>query len=229
MIKAIQYDDNNHCGKPVDEYVAMFNPETISESLQMSYDSSQPQGRKGTDQKFKNVGARVFQFQLFIDGTGAANLDVNQGKKKEDIVKENIDLFKKVTGYDGQIHKNRYCSLNWGNMYVKHTVLQQMSIQYTFFHPSGKPLRATVSVTFVEHIRNEEQERNAKNESPDLTHARIIKSSDNLPLMCYEVYNDVKHYVDIARFNNLDTLMELIDVSPSSELLFPPINKSDIT
>ena len=226
-IKGIQYDDNNHCGKPVGEYVAMFNPEKYVESHQVNYDSSQPHGRRGADQKFQSVGCRRFQFQLLVDGTGAANLEVNKNKKKEDIVTDNITLFKQVTGYDGKIHKNRYCTLNWGSMYVKHSVLQSLTIQYTLFHPNGKPLRATLSVTFVEHIRNEEQERQAKNESPDLTHARLIKSSDNLPLMCFEVYNDVKHYFDIARANQLDTIMEIMDLVPGNELFFPPIDKSD--
>jgi nucleoid-associated protein YgaU len=56
--------------------------------------------------------------------------------------------------------------------------------------------------------------------SPDLTHSRLVRGGDTLPLLTAEVYGSPAQMLKIARFNDLDQLREL---KPGRELLFPPI------
>jgi nucleoid-associated protein YgaU len=58
--------------------------------------------------------------------------------------------------------------------------------------------------------------------SPDLTHYRIVKAGDNLPLMTQRIYGDPKYYLEVARVNKLVNFRNL---KPGQAIYFPPIEK----
>jgi nucleoid-associated protein YgaU len=60
------------------------------------------------------------------------------------------------------------------------------------------------------------------NSSPDLTHYRVIKKGDTLPLMCYRIYGDSKYYIQVAKANKLSNFRHLKE---GEEIFFPPIAK----
>jgi nucleoid-associated protein YgaU len=60
--------------------------------------------------------------------------------------------------------------------------------------------------------------------SADLTHARIVKEGETLPLISEKVYGDSKYYMEIARFNGLKNFR---NIAAGTELILPPINKEE--
>jgi nucleoid-associated protein YgaU len=56
--------------------------------------------------------------------------------------------------------------------------------------------------------------------SPDLTHSRIVKAGDTLPLLSKEIYGTANHYLWIAQQNQLDDFRNLM---PGQRLFFPPL------
>jgi len=56
--------------------------------------------------------------------------------------------------------------------------------------------------------------------SPDLTHSRIVKNGDTLPLLSKEIYGSSSHYLWIAQQNQLDDFRNL---TPGHRLFFPPL------
>jgi nucleoid-associated protein YgaU len=62
----------------------------------------------------------------------------------------------------------------------------------------------------------------AQDESPDLTHIRLVKAGDTLPEMCFNIYGDPRYYLDVARQNRLDNFRKL---EPGTRIFFPPIEK----
>jgi len=62
----------------------------------------------------------------------------------------------------------------------------------------------------------------AQDQSPDLTHVRLIKAGDNLPSLCSQIYGDPSYYLAVARANQIDNFRELV---PGTNVFFPPLEK----
>ena len=87
-------------------------------------------------------------------------------------------------------------------------------------NPAGPRSRARLATQFVEDLNPSKRERLAGKSSPDLTHSRVVRSGDSLPLLCKEVYGSALHYLDVARANRLD---DFRDLEPGQVLAFPPL------
>jgi hypothetical protein len=198
-------------GFPVGIYLAMFNPESFSVEHRVNYDKTTAPGRIGTESKFRNVEAQTVSFNFLIDGTGAS------GEKRE--VFADIELFKYVVGYFGEIHRPHYLILQWGTFLMK-CVLESMTIKYELFRPDGTPLRAAISASFSAFTAGLLETLLAGRSSPDLSHVRIVKEGDTLPLMSYRIYGDASLYIEVARVNKLNDFRNL---KPGDRLIFPPI------
>jgi len=59
-------------------------------------------------------------------------------------------------------------------------------------------------------------------QSPDLTHIRIVKEGDTLPLLCHQVYGDPKYYIAVAAVNGLNDFRNL---KKGERIMFPPLEK----
>lgn len=103
--------------------------------------------------------------------------------------------------YDGENHEPNHVRLLGGSL-IFCGRLESMSVEYTLFKPSGKPLRANRS-------------------SPDLSHVIEVKAGDDaLPLLCDRVYKDCSCYLEVARVNHITHFR---DIAPGRKLHFPPL------
>jgi nucleoid-associated protein YgaU len=62
----------------------------------------------------------------------------------------------------------------------------------------------------------------AQDESPDLTHVRLIKDGDTLPALCHAIYGDPLRYLQVASVNGLDDFRRL---EAGTRLVFPPLER----
>ncbi len=198
-------------GPPWYVYRAMFNPETFTVSQKVVYDQSSVPGRTSAEPAFRNIETQTFKFDFLIDGTGAA------GKKRN--VHADIMLFKRVTGFQGLIHRPHYLIIIWGTFIVR-CVLDSMNIKYELFDRAGLPLRATISASFLEYTENHHESLLANRSSPDLTHLKIVREGDSLPLLTQQVYGDASYYPEVARVNGLNSFR---DIKAGDEIYFPPL------
>ena len=154
--------------------------------------------------------------ELVLDGTGV----VKSSNSQPVSVKDQIDLLKSVVyTYVGSKHEAPIVQLTWGS-FLFYGRVESLKFDYTLFKPSGVPLRAKVSLTFIEYQSSEEIVKEAQNESPDLTHLVEVKAGDTLPLLCYRIYQNSAYYPDVARINNLT---HFNDIKPGMQLKFPPL------
>lgn len=212
LIKA--YTEADYSGDPIGEFEAYVNPNEITLSYEMEYDEAQGSGTTGSRMEFKKVKPGDMSLTFFIDGTGANGVTID--------VQEKIESFQTVTGYNGEIHRPNYLKVAWGTLSVKRCVLKSASIAYKLFKPDGVPLRAVITANFSDNSDDETRVALAQDESPDLTHARMVKAGDSLPMMCYRIYGSPDYYLDVARANNLDDFRNIL---PGTRLLFPPLEK----
>ncbi len=180
----------------------------------MEYDSAQGSGTTNSRMEFKKMKPGDMSLSLFIDGTGANGVAID--------VQEKIAKFQTVTGYNGNIHRPNYLKVAWGTLQIKRCVLKGASIAYKMFKPDGVPLRAIISADFTDNSDDQTRVAIAQDESPDLTHMRLVKAGDTLPALCYEIYGDAQYYLEVAKANRIDNFRSL---SPGLRILFPPLEK----
>jgi hypothetical protein len=200
-----------------DPFIAMMNPEAYSIDTKMVFNDTQAQGTSGNTPKFELKPPEEMSFEFLFDNTG-----IIDGSPGENITQKIQDFSVFLMGYDGATHEPKFFKLAWGTLLFKGRCTG-LNIQYKLFNPDGAPIRAICKVTFKE-VKEENlrvAEENAQ--SPDLTHYRVVKKGDTLPLMCYLIYGDSRHYLEVARANRLPNFRKL---TVGEEIFFPPFSKT---
>lgn len=204
------------------EYVALVNPERYSYSHKTDFEKLIGSGQTEGVLQFKKTEPKELELDLLFDRTGVFP---ERPKDKENGVNEDIELFQKVAlAFNGDIHQPNYVQIKWGSLIFQGR-LSEMNVDYKLFHSNGKPLRAVAKVKFISSSDAELIAAKENKKSPDLTHVRIVKEGDTLPLMTYRVYGDSKYYLEVAKVNKLSSFRKLI---VGQEIVFPPILKVGI-
>lgn len=164
------------------------------------------------------------KLDLVIDGSGVTDYSlIRLLGLGSDSVSEQIDKFLELCFFmDGNIHEPKFLKLQWGDGPLKEfdCRLQSVDIKYTSFDRDGSPLRAELTTVFVEDLDSAKRLRLEGKSSPDLSHSRVVKSGDTLPLLCKEIYGSSEYYIRVAEANQLDDFRNL---TPGQELVFPPL------
>lgn len=189
------------------------NPSSYKSNYSVEYNKEGGTGMAGKTLDFKGIPPETVSFDIHFDATGVVN------GNSEDIGTQ-LDQFKQTClEYNGSIHQPNFLIISWGTLQFR-CKLTSLNINYTLFKSDGTPLRAVASTQFEEALSVEEITRQQGNQSPDLTHAILIKAGDKLPLICKEIYNDPDYYLEVARFNNLVNFRNL---EPGMVIHVPPI------
>ena len=204
------YKDKNF-GSSVGSYKALINPETYTQNFSITYNEEQGQGTPDASIKYEKSPPSTLSFELIFDATGVVS------GKRTDLTKELNDFKKIAYTYNGGIHEPNYLKLLWGNAMLYKCRLTSLKITYTLFKPDGTPLRAKATVDFKEY---QTPTQALEDNSPDMTHVRVVKSGDLLPAMVDDVYGDQGYVLQVAEHNQLDNLLEL---DSGQKLYFPPI------
>lgn len=205
---SIQFADSEKVG----EFPVMFNPAAYSQKFEIEYNEDQAQGTSGSAQSFGRIKPQEYTFEFLFDGTGTAAEKVNVA----DVISEFLDL---TCRFDGELHRPYYLKIHWGHL-VSRCIMKSATVTYTLFQPDGFPLRATVSATFSEISDDELRVAEEGRSSPDLTHYREVRDGDDLPLMCYRIYGDMAHYLEVARYNGITDFRR---IGTGTRIAFPPL------
>lgn len=208
------YEKADYSGDHAKEFEAYVNPNEITISYEIEYETASGAGTTNSRMEFKKAKPGDMSLTLFLDGTGA------NGRACD--VQAKVEQFQDVTGYNGKIHRTSYLKIGWGTLKIKRCVLKSASIAYKLFKPDGVPLRAVITAAFIDNSDDKTRVAMAQDESPDLTHFRLVKAGDTLPMLCHEIYGDPGMYLRVARANELDDFRELV---PGTRLRFPPLEK----
>jgi hypothetical protein len=208
------YTQADYSGSSIGEFEAYLNPQEITLAYEMEYDSAQGSGTTNSRMEFKKVKPGDLSLTFFLDGTGANGNRID--------VQQKIEQFQTITGYNGDIHRPNYLIVAWGTMQIKRCILKSASIAYKLFQSNGVPQRAIITANFSDNSDDQTRVAIAQDQSPDLTHLRVIKAGDNLPRLCNEIYGDPLYYLEVARANGIDDFRNL---PAGTRVFFPPIAK----
>jgi hypothetical protein len=200
-----------------DSIDAFINPESYSINYGVKYETSKEKLNNASTQIFTGMNTSSLDLDLVVDGTGVVRM-----KGFTDVESYLKTLKGIVYDYQGKYHRPNYIKIDWGKKLEFCGVCESMTTKYTLFRPDGTPLRATVKLKIKENIDFKTKLNMASRSSPDLTHVRIFRAGDNLPLLTYQIYGDCSHYADVARFNNISHFGAL---RPGDKIYFPPLKK----
>ena len=198
-------------------FVAMMNPETYAIDKKMEFNLKQGHGTSGHQPKFELKLPEEMSFEFLFDNTG-----IIDGQPSTNLTQKIDDFSELLMGYDGSTHEPKFFKLVWGTLLFKGRCTA-LNIAYKLFNPDGAPIRAICKVTFKEMKEEKLRVAQEDNHSPDLTHYRIVKKGDTLPMMCFLIYGDARYYLEVARANKLINFRKL---NIGDELFFPPFAKT---
>ncbi|RFS19326.1 LysM peptidoglycan-binding domain-containing protein [Chitinophaga silvatica] len=211
------------------DFTVLLNPEGYTRSYKIKYKEQQASGTKSQQMNFDKVEPEDIDMEFVFDKTGAlpgtfkSKNQAGISEESKDGIWPDIIQFKKVVyDYKGVIHQPPYLIIQWGELIFK-CVLKEMTINFKLFKPDGIPLRAIVKCKFTSTVENELRVRQQGDQSPDITHKRIVQAGDTLPMLCYKVYDDPAYYLQVAQANKLADFRNL---TPGMELIFPPVQKT---
>lgn len=223
------YEDVDFENATGDTFTAMYNPNTFSQSFTTVWDDQTATGATADTQAYQRRSSDSVSFEFLFDGTGVSgvggtSVDLNPAVGEAGYVQEQIDAFLTITQeLNSSTHQPNFLQLSWGT-FIFNGVLANATVAYKLFHSSGAPLRATVTASFRQNVSRTEQAAEARLQSPDLTHFRLVKAGETLPLIAQKVYGDPLMYLEIARVNDINNFRKL---TAGQKLVLPPINKKE--
>jgi nucleoid-associated protein YgaU len=120
---------------------------------------------------------------------------------------------------DQELHRPPVCRLKWGDFTIFTGVMTQLNQRFTMFLPTGIPVRATLSCTFVEY-RTEAHIKASEPHSADVAKTRMVQRNDTLQSIAAEEYNDPSLWRLIARANSM---VNPRDLRPGTVLMIPKL------
>jgi hypothetical protein len=203
-------------------FKAMYNPESFSQKYEIGYSVSTTSNKI----EYSREKPQELNLHLVLDGTHVEVLGVEQIAAQKSVSQRLKDFFKWTFEMNGSIHEPNFLRVIWGGEHNGgldfDCRLLSANVTYTSFERDGSPLRAELDIVLISDTEVVKRAAIARKNSPDLTHLRLVKSGDTLPLLCQEIYGSTHHYLRIAEFNQLNNFRNL---TPGQMLRFPPLDQ----
>jgi nucleoid-associated protein YgaU len=155
--------------------------------------------------EFGGGGSRQLTMDLFYDVTEPVN-----GRKIPD-VREETNKLVALSRIHRDLERPPVVKIAWGAAEPTNSdfpffgVITQLTQTFKLFSHDGKPLRADVSVTFLEFLY---PEKDIHLTDPDFT-TRRVRRGDTLSAIAAEAYGDPARWRIIAETNGLDDPRQL--------------------
>ncbi len=156
---------------------------------------------------------------LFFDSTEDGTADTATP------VTERTDRFYDMVKIDPDTHAPPVLLFTWGGTAFPGAdrkglkcVVASVRQQFTFFSPSGVPLRAKLTVDLREYKTLGEQLRQLKLRSADHTKAEVVSAGDTITGIAFRAYGDPAEWRRIAAANGIENPLAL---TPGTILRIP--------
>ncbi|MCP5013273.1 MAG: LysM peptidoglycan-binding domain-containing protein [Aestuariibacter sp.] len=206
---------------------ALFNPKEflISSSLKWKTKGGEAVGEETVlKQKFESRVPKTISVDLFFDsyeqrdtGLFAAIPSINPFPTPDATdVREYTNPLLALATINEELHRPPVCKLSWGDFEDIFTgVLTKLDQKFTMFMPSGMPVRATVSCSFMESDMVVLELHSA-----DITKTVQVMPQDTLHSIAIRQYGDASQWRRIARANQI---MNPRLLTPGMRLIIPTL------
>lgn len=176
--------------------------------------------------QFIRGDAETLSLELFFDSTDGGTGDGATS------VTDKVMQFQKLVSVDGNLHAPPIVRITWGDglpgpaiatgprMTQVDVIVTSVARRYTLFNPTGRPLRATVTLQMRVYWTIGEQTQLLNYRSADHTRTHAVREGETLPLIAWDAYSDASKWRVIAEHNGLSQTRDL----PAGLILqLPPV------
>ncbi len=220
-------DEND---KPIETFSVLFNPTeyTLNKAVQLA--EHPIPGLDSPVIQFVRGQAETLGFDLFFDSTD----ERENGRPKP--VTEYTDKFFRLVKMRGDLHAPPVCRFSWGGKDFPGShldegiksqqrdsfkcVVESVRQRFTFFDPTGVPLRAILTVALREYKTLLEQLRQLDLHSTDHTHVHTVRQGETLASIAADVYGDPSEWRRIAEHNGV---VDPLALAPGALLELAPL------
>jgi hypothetical protein len=200
------------------KFMTAITPKSYMWHYKVEQNKEQGQGTSTTPPGYIRTVPQELDIEIVFDRTGV----FKDFPPHEKGVELDLEKFREIIfDYKGENHKPNYIEITWGTLAFQ-GVLTEMTIEHKLFRPDAAVLRAVAKLKFTQFTKDDLRAAKEKNQSPDLTHYRIVKEGDTLPLMAFDIYGDSRYYLEVAKVNKIANFRKLVI---GQQLWFPPIQK----
>jgi nucleoid-associated protein YgaU len=183
-----------------------FNPTQYSISMSNTWNVKPVTGKKGPPKaQFGGSQPKELSLDLLFDASDSSK-DV-----RSEVVDKLFDLMqaneKLASGQSKKSARPPTVTFTWGKQ-VLQAVVKSLSVQYTLFHPDGKPIRAAVKLTLMEVPRGGLEGQNPTTRG-EVLRTHLVRDGDSLQSIAYETYSDPTRWRVIAEANGIDDPLRL--------------------
>jgi hypothetical protein len=227
-IQAYSKGDYSPSSKIGDKFSVQVNPESYRVSYVVEHDDTQGIGTAAANLRFNKIRPPDLSLDVLFDNTGvikdastlAAAFANPLSSGTDTNVTRQIETFKhNILDYNGSVHQSNFLKLHWGTLTFKGKV-SSMDIEFKLFATDGSPIRAIAHMGFRGSIQDDLRVALEDRQSPDITHRRVFSAFDRFTLMTGDIYGDGAYYIQVARFNHLNSFRK---IARGTVLIFPPL------
>jgi hypothetical protein len=193
----------------------MFNPQdyTVKKSNRFRTDIDD-QLRKPPKPEFKGYGRSELTLKQLVFDT------YETGENLTDTTNKLWDLMR-PTDPSSEDSTPPEVKFEWSTFFFQ-AFIQDMSISYTLFDKDGHPVRAEVTITFIESddpTRHPHERQNPTSGGGEIQEIRQVTRGDRLDLIAANVYGDATKWRLIADHNGITNPRSL---QPGQMIVIPP-------
>ncbi|MPZ49088.1 MAG: LysM peptidoglycan-binding domain-containing protein [Dehalococcoidia bacterium] len=200
---------------PGGEVQFQYNPTKYSVNKALQWKAGEQKGKDAPSLEFVQGQGRSISMDLLMD-------DYEDGQDVATRVKQ-LDKFTQVNegnAKDASKARPPRVMFMWSNDHSQFkAVIKSMNVNYTLFHPSGKPARATVNLQLQEWPDKPEATNPTSMGSAGLRAHRVV-SGETLDLIAFRELGAASRWHYIADLNNLD---DPLSITPGQYLVIAPL------
>jgi hypothetical protein len=182
-----------------EEFSVLFNPSEYTIEDASSWSDQEKMGQK-PELHYTGGQRKKLSMELFFD-TYESHADV----------REHTFKIANLLVFNSEAHRPPKVTLSWGPGAPGGThadfpftgVLESLKQQFVLFLGDGTPVRAKLSVVFLEFTLPEEELEENEPHSPDHTKAYVVKRGDTLSGIAGMFYGDPREWRHIAEENDI--------------------------
>jgi hypothetical protein len=191
-------------GKPA--LTCWFNPKEYSITKTNAWDFDKVVGKAVPVAQFGGGEPRKLSLDLLFDATD----------NTRDVRSVTDQLFRMMevdtslaSGKSKNSGRPPMVTFSWGEFVSFKSVIESLSVQYTLFDQTGKPLRAQVKLSLIQAAKAEDASSQNPTTRGEVLSTHIVRDGDSLPSIAYAAYGDAAAWRVIAEANNIDDPLRL--------------------
>lgn len=204
----------------------LFNPAEYSIERANVYKATPVPGLGSPLIQFINGDSATLSMELLIDDyTDGPDVPEPKGAMAGPSMSAaaRIDAIVGLMDIDADLHAPPPVRFVWGPLRFE-AVLEKVGRKITLFHPSGKPARASLTVSFKEFRPLAAQLDRPRRQSADKTKRRRISASETIWTIADREYGEVRRWRNIAAASDIDDPRSL---RPGDWLKVPALEARD--